>query len=172
MPIITAVCPEIHNEEVARQIKAEQTNLLYRFGWGADWPSALVACLITWVAYGTDAQRTLIGAAVFLGGAGISRASLGYAFQRKTIQVEQSLPWQRASLAATVLLGLGWGITGLLLMRTDSWPAAVLPALLLCSVAAAAIPLLSASMLHYLCFTVLALVRSACSDAPTPQNFA
>ena len=43
MPIITAVCPEIHNEEVARQVSAEQTNLLFRFSWAGDWPSVAAA---------------------------------------------------------------------------------------------------------------------------------
>ena len=157
MPITTAVCPEIHNEEIARQVRAEQTNLLYRFGWGADWPSVLAAGLLAWVAHGADDQGLLTGAAVFLGFAGVLRGALGHAFRIRTIQVEQALPWQQASLGATLLLGLGWGASGFLLVHTDGWAGAILPALLLSTVAAVAIPLLSASMLHYLAFLAVVL---------------
>jgi diguanylate cyclase (GGDEF)-like protein len=158
VPITTAVCPEIHNEEVARQVRAEQTNLLYRFGWGADWPSFIAAGLLAWIAHGTENQALLTVSAAFLGGGGLFRAALGYAFRQQMIQVEKSIPWQRAILAATSLLGLGWGLCGLLLVHTDGWAGTLLPAMLLTTVAAAAIPLLSASMLHYLSFLVLAFV--------------
>jgi len=54
VPITTAVCPEIHNEEVARQVRAEQTNLLYRFGWAAYWPSLAAAGVFFWVYWGEE----------------------------------------------------------------------------------------------------------------------
>ena len=152
MPITTAVCPEIHNEEVARQVKAEQTNLLYRFAWGGDWPSVLAAAVIIWFSNGVDGQGPVTAAAIALGCVGLLRAALGYAFRGKVIQVEQSLPWQRAFLATTLLIGGGWGITGLLLLHADTLGGMLTPALLLAVVAAAVLPLLSASMLHYLCF--------------------
>ena len=152
MPITTAISPEIHNEEVARQVKAEQTNLLYRFAWGADWPSVLASGVIAWFFHGTDGQTPMTAAAVALGCTGLLRAALGYAFRSKVIQVEQSLPWQRAFLVTTLLVGGGWGATGLLLVHADASGGMFTPALLLAMVAAAALPLLSASMLDYLCF--------------------
>lgn len=158
MPITTAVCPEIHNEEVARQVRAEQTNLLYRFGWGADWPSFIAAGLLAWIAHGTETQALLTSAAVFLGVGSLFRGGLGYFFRQQTIQVEQSLPWQRAMLVSTSVLGLGWGLSGVLLVHTDDWAGALIPAMLLTTVAAAAMPLLSASLLHYLSFLALAFL--------------
>ena len=157
MPIITAVCPEIQNEEVARQVQAEQTNLLYRFAWGADWPSVLGAGLIAWSARGTEGQTALTAVAVFLGCAGLVRAALAYAFRSKPIQVEDSLPWRRAFLATTLLLGAGWGISASLLAQAGDTGAGLLAALLISTVAAVAIPLFTASMLHYLAFLALAL---------------
>ena len=80
MPITTAVCPEIHNEEVARQVKAEQTNLLYRFGWAADWPSTAAAGMLFWISWGEADGLLRASCAIALGAAALTRFGLGMAF--------------------------------------------------------------------------------------------
>jgi len=161
VPITTAVCPEIHNEEVARQVKAEQTNLLYRFGWAADWPSAAAAAVFFWVFWG-EAGGTLCACCAFaLGLCALSRIALGILFRRRSIGVERALPWQRAYLALTLLLAAAWGALGASLLLPGDWSGAALPVLLMASVAALALPLLSASTLYYFPFLALVLAPSA-----------
>lgn len=156
MPITTAVCPEIHNEEVARQVRAEQTNLLYRFGWGADVPSLLAATVLAMESWGAGGGNIFTVCTLFLACVAISRIALGHAFRRRAIQVEEALPWERAYLAATLLLALGWGMTGSLLLKPDDWLTLTLPALFMVAVAALMLPLFNASLMHYLCFLGLA----------------
>ena len=146
MPITTAVCPEIHNEEVARQVKAEQTNLLYRFGWAADWPSAAAGLGFLWVYWGADGNVWCAWCAASLAVVAMLRAALAMLFRRRTIPVEQSLPWQRGHLVLTLLLAIAWGSLGATLLRTGDWEAAALPAASMLGVAALALPLLSASV--------------------------
>ena len=155
MPITTAVCPEIHNEEVARQVKAEQTNLLFRFGWAADWPSAVAGLGFLWWSW--DAGSGSTWCAVCIGVMGLARGSLGQLFRRRTIPVEQALIWRRGHLAATLLLAAAWGGFGATLLHAGSWESAALPGALMLGVAALALPLLSASIVDYFCFIVLVL---------------
>ncbi len=100
-------------------------------------------------------------AALILACAGLTRAALGYTFRSKTIQIEESLPWQHGFLAITTLLGLGWGMTGLAMVHADEPRAMLLPAFLLSTVMAAAIPLLSASMADYLAFLAATVLPAA-----------
>src|SRR5215469_7499346 len=158
VPITTAVCPEIHNEEVARQVKAEQTNLLYRFGWGTDAPSLIVATILALESWGGEGANLLTFSTLYLACIALARGGLGYAFRRRSIPIEAARPWERAYFAATVLLALGWGLGGCLLLKPDSWLNEALPALLIAAVAALALPLLNASFMHYLGFLVLAFV--------------
>ena len=155
MPITTAVCPEIHNEEVARQVKAEQTNLLYRFGWGADAPSLAAAAVFALESWGTSGGGALTACTLFLAGVALARGGLAYVFRRRVIAVEAAQPWARAYLAATLLLALGWGLSGFVMLGQESWTSEALPALLLCTVAALALPVLNASFAHYLSFLAM-----------------
>lgn len=156
MPITTAVCPEIHNEEVARQVKAEQTNLLFRFGWAADWPSAAAGLGFLWLAWDGGSWCTWWAACV--AAVGIARGSLSLMFRRRTIPIEEAQSWRRAHLAATVLLAAAWGVFGATLLRSGDWEAAALPASLVVGVAALALPLLSAGIVDYSCFLGLVLL--------------
>jgi diguanylate cyclase (GGDEF)-like protein len=160
VPITTAVCPEIHNEEVARQVRAEQTNLLYRFSWAADWPSLVAAAIFFWVFWGEPGGTLCAACAIVLGLGAILRAALAFAFRRRVIEVERTLPWQRGYLAATLLLAAAWGGLGASLLAPDGWAGAASPALLMAGVAAFALPLLSASVLYY--FPFLTLVIAPC----------
>ncbi|HEV2332463.1 MAG TPA: EAL domain-containing protein [Gammaproteobacteria bacterium] len=157
MPITTAVCPEIHNEEVARQVRAEQTNLLYRFSWGADGSGLLAALVIIWVAR-DGGHVMLVTCAAALGLIAALRAGLGSVFKKRVIPVEDTARWYRGYLGSTAALGLAWGLCGLLCLNGDGWMGMSLPALLLAMMAALAVPLLSASLAHYLAFLVLSLV--------------
>lgn len=170
MPITTAVCPEIHNEEVARQVKAEQTNLLYRFGWAADWPSAAAGLGFLWVYWGADGNVWCAWCAASLAVVAMLRAALAMLFRRRTIPVEQSLPWQRGHLILTLLLAIAWGSLGATLLRTGDWEAAALPAASMLGVAALALPLLSASVAHYFCFVGLALLPMSLRLLLSPER--
>ena len=170
MPITTAVCPEIHNEEVARQVKAEQTNLLYRFGWAADWPSAAAGLGFLWVYWGADGNVWCAWCAASLAVVAMLRAALAMLFRRRTIPVEQSLPWQRGHLVLTLLLAIAWGSLGAALLRTGDWEAAALPAASMLGVAALALPLLSASVAHYFCFVGLALLPMSLRLLLSPER--
>jgi len=161
VPITTAVCPEIHNEEVARQVKAEQTNLLYRFGWAADWPSAAAAQAFLWISWSAEGGAWRAWCSVILCLAALLRAGVGMAFRRRTIPIEQAQPWQRAYLALTLLLAAAWGALGLTLLTPGNWQALALSALLMAGVAALALPLLSASVIHYFPFVALSLLPTA-----------
>ena len=158
MPITTAVCPEIHNEEVARQVKAEQTNLLYRFGWAADWPSAAAGLGFLWISWDAEDGLWCAWCAALLAAVAMLRAGLAMLFQRRTISVEQSRPWQRGHLILTLFLAAAWGLLGATLLRTGDWEAAALPAASMVGVAALALPLLSASITHYFCFVGLVIL--------------
>ena len=163
VPIITAVCPEIHNEEVARQVRAEQTNLLYRFGWGADVPSLLAGAVLAWLAWGNGEHIWLAGASIFMACAAVTRGVLAHIFRRRSIVIEQVEPWRHAYLGVTFLLAAGWGFTGLLLSRDGSWSSGALAGLLLTSVAALAIPLLCADIIYYLAFAATVLLPGTLS---------
>ncbi|MGE5624132.1 MAG: putative bifunctional diguanylate cyclase/phosphodiesterase [Bacillota bacterium] len=155
MPITTAVCPEIHNEEVARQVRAEQINLLYRFSWGADAPSLVIAAALAMDSWGDAGASGFTVCTLLLACIALGRAILGYAFRRQTIQIEEAPPWERAYFGATLLLASGWGLTGYLLLKPDNWLTEALPALLLAALAALALPILNASFRHYLFFLAL-----------------
>ncbi|HSC47256.1 MAG TPA: diguanylate cyclase, partial [Gammaproteobacteria bacterium] len=156
MPINTAVCPEIKNEEVARQVRGEQTNQLYRFSWGVDGPSLLAALFIPFFAWDEANHALLLAWAVYLLTVGMGRGALGFRFRRASIPVEATRPWERASLASTLLLGAGWGAAGLLLSGGSA--GLYLPLLLLCTLAAVAVPVFTANLLHYLGFLAVAMV--------------
>ena len=161
MPITTAVCPEINNEEVTRQVRAEQTNLLYRFGWAAAWPSILGSLLIAGVFWTDIPRAVLLVWTVYTCLAAGGGAALGLRFAHATIPVEDTKPWSQGYLLATVALATGWGTVGLVLPQTDMGMQAAMPALLVLVAAAAALPLLIASMRHYLPFLVTVLAPLA-----------
>ena len=155
MPINTAVCPEIKNEEVARQVRGEQTNQLYRFSWGVDGPSLLAALFIPFFAWDAASHVLLLVWALYLLTVAVGRGALGFRFRRASIPVEATRPWERASLASTLLLGAGWGAAGLLL--SGGAAGTYLSLLLLCTLAAAAIPVFTANLVHYLGFLAVAM---------------
>jgi hypothetical protein len=161
VPITTAVCPEIQNEEVARQVKAEQANLLYRYAWAADWPSA-AAALAFLVLFWTEPNSVICAScAAFLGAAALARAGVGFAFRRRVIPVEQAKTWQLLSLGTTAALAIGWGSIGAALLLPGSWDTGALPAVLMAGVAAIALPLLSPSLIHYFIFVAVVLAPSS-----------
>jgi diguanylate cyclase (GGDEF)-like protein len=161
VPIITAVSPEIHNEEVARQVSAEQTNLLFRFSWAGDWPSATAALAFCWVFWAADGGVACAWCAACMGVAALGRAGAAYLFRQRTIPVEQARRWQRIYLVLTLLLAAGWGAIGVSLLVPGSWGTAALPALLMAGVAAVALPLLNPSLLQYFSFVGVVLLPSA-----------
>jgi len=156
VPINTAVCPEIKNEEVARQVRGEQTNQLYRFAWGVDGPSLLATLLIPFFAWDGASHGPLLAWALYLLTISLGRGTLNFRFRRASIPVETTRPWERAYLASTLLLGAGWGAAGLILF---GGPAGLyLSVLLLCTLAAVAVPVFTASLIHYLGFLVIVMV--------------
>jgi diguanylate cyclase (GGDEF)-like protein len=157
VPITTAVCPEIHNEEVARQVRAEQTNLLYRFSWGADLPSVFAAAALALESWGGAGKAWLTVCTLALGCVALLRAGMGYAFRHRSIEIEKARPWEQAFLRTTLVMALGWGLTGSLLLAPGDWTSEALPALLMAAVAALALPLLNPSLSHYLPFLALVL---------------
>ena len=158
MPITTAVCPEIQNEEVARQVKAEQANLLYRYGWAADWPS-VVAAVAFFALFWTEPNGLICAwCAAGMGAAAVARAVTGLMFRRRVIPIEQAKTWQNLSLATTLWLAAGWGFLGASILVPGTWQNGGLPAVLMAGVAAIALPLLSASIIQYYLFLVLMLV--------------
>ena len=158
VPIITAVCPEIQNEEVARQVKAEQTNSLYRFGWGVDAPSLLAGMVLLSLTWDDGGNLGLAVASVCMSIAAAARGALGMVFRQRSIQIEDVRSWRRAYLAATLLLAVGWGATGLLLFQPGSWNSEALAGLLLAAVTALSIPLLCADLIYYSGFAAIVLV--------------
>ena len=145
MPITTAVCPEIKNEEVARQVRAEQTNQLYRFSWGADAPSILAALLIPWFFWDELSHVLLLVWVAYVLLVAAGRVTAGYLFRRASIPVETFQPWELTYLGSTVLLAAGWGAAGLILPEDPA-------ILLLCASAASAVPVFASSLRHYLAF--------------------
>ena len=160
MPIITAVCPEIQNEEVARQVKAEQANLLYRYGWAADWPSLAAALAFFFLFWSEPNGAVCTACAVVMGIAALVRGAAGLTFRRRIIPVERAQTWRTTSLATTLLLAVGWGLLGASLLAPGSWNSAALPAAMMAGVAAIALPLLSPSLVHYFLFVALVLAPS------------
>ena len=155
MPINTAVCPEIKNEEVARQVRGEQTNQLYRFAWGVDGPSLLATLLIPFFTWDGLGHGLLLAWALYLLTITSGRGALGFRFRHASIPVEATRPWERGYLASTLLIGAGWGAAGLLL---SSVPAGLyLSVLLLCTLAAVAVPVFAASLIHYLGFLAIVM---------------
>ena len=160
MPITTAVCPEIQNEEVARQVRAEQANLLYRYGWAADWPSVAAASAFFVLFWAEPNGLICTWCAAAMGAAALARGLSGLMFRRRVIPVEQAKPWQTLSLVTTLWLAAGWGLLGVALLVPGSWGAGALPAVLMAGVAAIALPLLSPSLIQYLLFVALVLLPS------------
>jgi diguanylate cyclase (GGDEF)-like protein len=161
VPITTAVCPQIQNEEVTRQVRAEQTNLLYRFSWAGDWPSLLAALAFFSVFWASDGGRACAWCAAAMGVAALARVGATLMFRRRVIPVEQAQRWQLTYLVLTVLLGIGWGAMGASLLVPGSWSTAALPALLMAGVAAVALPSLNVGLIHYFCFVAAVVSPSA-----------
>ncbi|HSN18992.1 MAG TPA: EAL domain-containing protein [Gammaproteobacteria bacterium] len=90
--------------------------------------------------------------------AGLLRGGLGLLFRRRTIPIEEAQFWRRGHLALTLILAAAWGGFGATLLRPGAWEAAALPAALMISVAALALPLLSAGIIDYFCFVGLVLL--------------
>ncbi|MGH8372749.1 MAG: putative bifunctional diguanylate cyclase/phosphodiesterase [Gammaproteobacteria bacterium] len=157
MPITTAVCPEINNAEVDRQVRAEQTNLLFHFGRWADFPAALGAMVAAWLFWDDFSHTTLViwVGCIFL--ASLTRIGLGIAFSLRTIRIEHSGAWARSYLLTTVLLSAAWGAAGVLFFHPQSELHQAFVALMLATVAAVAVPVLAARFLHYVFFVVVIL---------------
>ena len=158
MPITTAVCPEIHNEEVARQVKAEQINLLYRFGWAIDWPSVVAGLGFLWATWGADGAKWCAWSAAVLSVVALLRTGQNMLFRRSVIPIEETQHWQRVHLALTLLLAAAWGALGATLLHPGDWEAASIPVALMICVAALVLPLMSAAILHYFSFVAMALL--------------
>lgn len=157
MPITTAVCPEINNAEVDRQVRAEQTNLLFYFGRWADLPAAFGAVIAAWLFWDEVSHDVLVAWVIGIFIASLARIVLGMGFSLSTIQVERSGAWARGYLATTVLLSAAWGIAGILLFHPYSELHEAFIALMLVTVAAVAVPVLAPRLLHYVAFAVVIL---------------
>ncbi|HEX5340454.1 MAG TPA: EAL domain-containing protein [Gammaproteobacteria bacterium] len=161
MPITTAVCPEINNAEVDRQVRAEQTNLLFHFGRWADLPAAVGVLVAAWL-FWDDVSHTVLEVwvlCVFLACA--ARILLGIGFSVRTIKVERSGAWARSYLVTTVLLSAAWGAAGILLYHPVSTLHQAFVALMLATIAAVAVPVLAPRFSHYLFFVTLILTPIA-----------
>lgn len=157
MPITTAVCPEINNAEVDRQVRAEQTNLLFYFGKWADLPAALGACVAMWLFWNDVPHAVLAGWVLAVVAVSIVRVGMAVGFSLRTIEADRGGAWSRGYLVTTVLLGLAWGSAGILLYHPQSQLHQAFDALMLATVAAVAVPVLSPRFTHYLAFAVSVL---------------
>ncbi|MGH7488112.1 MAG: hypothetical protein ACRESC_04850, partial [Gammaproteobacteria bacterium] len=157
MPIITAVCPEINNAEVDRQVRAEQTNLLFHFGRWADLPAAMGSLVAAWLFWDQVSHSVLAAWVISIFIASAMRVALGIGFNLRTIKLERSGAWARGYLITTILLAAAWGAAGVLLFLPQSPLYEAFVALMLATVAAVAVPVLSARFLHYVIFVIVIL---------------
>lgn len=158
MPINTAVCPEINNDEVDRQVRAEQTNLLFHFGKWADAPAALGALVAVWLFWADVSHPMLMAWAACVFATCIGRIVLGVAFSLRSIKVEHSGAWARGYLITTIMLGAAWGSAGILLYHPQSQIHQAFVALMLATITAVAVPVLAPRFAHYVSFLAITLV--------------
>ncbi|HET7922600.1 MAG TPA: EAL domain-containing protein [Gammaproteobacteria bacterium] len=157
MPITTAVCPEINNPEVQRQVRAEQTNLLFHFGRWADLPAATGALVAAWLFWNDVSHVQLTAWVACVLGASLVRVVLGIGFSLRNIKVERSGAWTRSYFITTLLLAAAWGAAGVLLHQLATPLDEAFVALMLATVAAVAVPVLAPRISHYLAFVIVVL---------------
>ena len=158
MPITTTIIPEIGNSQFEQQVKAEQTNLLFHFGRWIDISAAIgavVLSLLFWDRLNHDLLKTWT---IYMVAICTMRFAISWNFRRSTIPVEKHKSWEHAYLVSTLLLGLGWGVAGGLIFHSDSIMYEAFIALLLAAMAAIAVPLFAANLLHYFVFLIVTLL--------------
>ncbi len=158
MPITTTIIPEIGNSQFEQQVKAEQTNLLFHFGRWIDISAAIgavVLSLLFWDRLNHDLLKTWT---IYMVAICAMRFAISWNFRRSTIPVEKHKSWEHAYLVSTLLLGLGWGVAGGLIFHSDSIMYEAFIALLLAAMAAIAVPLFAANLLHYFVFLIVTLL--------------
>ena len=158
MPITTAVCPEINNAEVDRQVRAEQTNLLFHFGRWADIPIAAGAVLAAWLAWGARSPSELSGWAAAVVIVCLARLGTSVVFGMRNIRIERGGGWARGYLITMILLAAAWGVAGGALFYPQSNLHEALAALTLVTLAAIAVPVLAARFIYYVIFATIVLV--------------
>ncbi|MGB9428602.1 MAG: EAL domain-containing protein [Gammaproteobacteria bacterium] len=158
MPITTTIVPEIGNSQFEQQVKAEQTNLLFHFGRWIDISAAVAAVVLSllfWDSMNHDLLK--LWTAYMLVVCGI-RFAISLGFGRSTIRVEKHRVWEYIYLVSTLLLALGWGVAGGLIFHSSSIMYEAFIALLLAAIAAIAVPVFAANLLHYFVFLVVTLL--------------
>ncbi|HVC37046.1 MAG TPA: hypothetical protein VNF46_01460, partial [Gammaproteobacteria bacterium] len=158
MPITTAIIPEIGDSQFEQQVKLEQTNLLFHWGRWVDISAAIgavVLSLLFWDNLNHDILK--IWTAYVIAICAI-RFAISWGFERSTIQVEKHRSWEYVYLLGTLLLAMGWGIAGGLIFHSNSIMYEAFIALLLATMAAIAVPLFAANLLHYFAFLIITLL--------------
>jgi diguanylate cyclase (GGDEF)-like protein len=158
VPITTAIVPEIGDSQFDQQVKADQTNLLFHWGRWVDISAAIGALVLALLFWDTLNHEVLKIWAAYVIAVCAIRFAISWGFGRSTIQVEKHRIWEYVYLLGTLLLGVGWGIAGGLIFHSDSLMYESFIALLLAAMAAIAVPLFAANLLHYLVFLIITLL--------------
>ncbi len=157
MPITTTIVPEVGDSQFEQQVKADQTNLLFHWGRWVDASAiigALVLSLLFWDSLNHQVLKIWTG---YVAAVCVVRILISWAFGHATIQVDRHQVWEIVYLLGTLLLGVGWGIAGGLIFYSNSIMYEAFIALLLATMAAIALPLFAANLMHYLAFLIITL---------------
>ena len=158
MPITTTIVPEIGDNQFEQQVKAEQTNLLFHWGRWVDISAAIGAVVLSLLFWDSLNHDVLKRWTTYMLVICVVRFVISWGFGRSTIMVEKHRIWEYVYLLSTLLLGLGWGLAGGVIFHSNSIMYEAFIALLLASIAAIAVPLFAANLLHYLAFLIITLL--------------
>ncbi|MDE2091994.1 MAG: sensor domain-containing diguanylate cyclase, partial [Gammaproteobacteria bacterium] len=158
MPITTAIVPEISDSQFDQQVKADQTNLLFHWGRWMDVSATIGAVVLSLLFWDSLNREVLKIWTAYVIAICVIRLAISLGFGRVTIQVDKHGIWEFVYFLGTVLLGIGWGAAGGLIFHSDSIMYEAFIALLLSTMAAVAVPLFAANLLHYFAFLVITLL--------------
>lgn len=158
MAIATVHNPTVSNPQIDSKVLAERTNLLFFYSRPVNLASIGIAALLALLFREFVDAQAVAAWFTYVLLVESARLMLATVFNRRHVAASAASRWLALFRAGTLLSALGWAAAGVMLFPAGMIIQAVLLAIVLASVAALGIPVLSGDFKSYLVHSVMCVV--------------
>ncbi|MDX1455588.1 MAG: EAL domain-containing protein [Gammaproteobacteria bacterium] len=158
MAIATIHNPTVSNPQIDSKVLAQQTNLLFSYARPVHFAALAVFGLIAYLFKGAADPELFMAWAIYAGAVELIRLLLTFQFHSRHIVAADAKKWFRIFRFGNFLSAVSWGLVGVVFFPPADIAQQSLLAVMLLSVAALAIPLLSFDFRSYLVFSSFAVL--------------